>query len=113
VVDYTYKGSNVRTEHYSAIRAEVADSSDPGTRTNFSLIERLKVADSILVSGEALSHCVANTVRDLLTCIPPSKLVILVDTCSNVPGFENLGESFLAEVRALGVRIARSEEITF
>jgi len=110
IVDYTYKGSNVRTEHYSAIRAEVSDAADPGSRTNFALIERLKSADNIAIAGEALSHCVANTVRDLITCIAPEKLVVLTDVSSNVPGFEKLGNDFTAEIESVGVRLMTSEE---
>lgn len=110
IVDYTYKGSNVRTEHYSAIRAEVSDSADPGSRTNFALIERLKTADNIAIAGEALSHCVANTVRDLITCISPDKLIVLTDVSSNVPGFEYLGNDFLDEMRSIGVRLMKSTE---
>jgi nicotinamidase-related amidase len=110
VVDYTYKGSNVRTEHYSAIRAEVSDAADPASRTNFALIERLKASDNIAIAGEALSHCVANTVRDLITCIPAEKLVVLTDVSSNVSGFEQLGNEFLAEIERLGVRTMTSTE---
>jgi Amidases related to nicotinamidase len=110
IVDYTYKGSNVRTEHYSAIRAEVSDAADPSSRTNFALIERLKSADNIIVAGEALSHCVANTVRDLITCMPADKLVVLTDASSNVPGFENLGKEFSEEVEAIGVRLMTTAE---
>jgi len=110
IVDYTYKGSNVRTEHYSAIRAEVSDASDPGSRTNFALIERLKGADNIAIAGEALSHCVANTVRDLITCIPAEKLVVLTDVSSNVPGFEKLGSDFTREIEKIGVRLMTSVE---
>ena len=110
IVDYTYKGSNVRTEHYSAIRAEVSDAADAGSRTNFALIERIKSADNILIAGEALSHCVANTVRDLLTCIPTEKLIVLTDVSSNVPGFEKLGTDFTAEVEMIGVRLMTSDE---
>ncbi len=110
IVDYTYKGSNIRTEHYSAIRAEVSDAADPGSRTNFTLIERLKSADNILIAGEALSHCVANTVRDLITCIPADKLIVLTDASSNVPGFEQLGFEFTEEIEKIGVRLMTSVE---
>ena len=110
VVEYAEKGSNVRTEHYSAIRAEVSDAADPMSRTNFALIERLKAADNIAIAGEAFSHCVANTTRDLIACIPTEKLVILTDASSNVPGFENLGEDFLNEIKKLGMRTMTSEE---
>jgi len=110
IVDYTYKGSNARTEHYSAIRAEVSDASDPSSRTNFALIERLKSADNIIIAGEALSHCVANTVRDLITCISADKLIVLTDACSSVTGYEKLGSDFLSEVEALGVKLMTSGE---
>jgi nicotinamidase-related amidase len=110
IVDYTYKGSNVRTEHYSAIRAEVSDAADPGSRTNFALIERLKSADNIAIAGEALSHCVANTVRDLITCIPAEKLIVLTDVSSNVTGFEHLGTEFMKEIESIGVRLMTSVE---
>jgi nicotinamidase-related amidase len=110
VVDYTYKGSNVRTEHYSAIRAEVSDAADPGSRTNFALIERLKGADNIAIAGEALSHCVANTVRDLITCIPAEKMIVLTDVSSNVTGFERLGTEFMKEIESIGVRLMTSVE---
>jgi len=110
IVDYTYKGSNARTEHYSAIRAEVCDAADPGSRTNFALIERLKSADNIAIAGEALSHCVANTVRDLITCISAEKLIVLTDVSSNVPGFEKLGAEFMKEIESIGVRLMTSLE---
>ncbi len=110
IVDYTYKGSNVRTEHYSAIRAEVSDASDPGSRTNFALIERLKTADNIAIAGEALSHCVANTVRDLVTTIPVEKLIVLTDVSSSVTGFEHLGKEFMEEAAAMGIRLMSSRE---
>ncbi len=110
IVDYTYKGSNVRTEHYSAIRAEVSDAADPQSRTNFALIERLKTADNVAIAGEALSHCVANTVRDLITCIAASKLIVLTDASSNVTGFEGLGSSFLTEMEQAGVRLMTCAE---
>lgn len=110
IVDYTYKGSNVRTEHYSAIRAEVSDAADPSSRTNFTLIERLKSADNIAIAGEAMSHCVANTVRDLITCIPAEKLIVLTDASSNVPGFEKLGADFTTEIESVGVKLMTTEE---
>lgn len=110
VVEYTQKGSNVKTEHYSAIRAEVPDADDHLSRTNFALIEKLKKADNIAIAGEALSHCVANTVRHLIELIPSEKLVILTDCSSNVPGFEHLGEDLLEKAKHMGIRTMTSKE---
>lgn len=111
VVDYVFKGSNPFTEHYSGVRAEVPDPADPATRGNPRLVAALSDAQTIVVAGEALSHCVANTVRDLADALGPAhveKLVLLDDCASSVSGFENFGTDFLREMRARGMRTASS-----
>ncbi len=113
-VNYIFKGTNPKTEHYSAIRAEVPDSSDPSTLLNVALLERVVEADTVLLAGEALSHCVANTVRDIANNIgEPSikKLVLLKDCASSVPGFEKFGDDFVAELTRRGMRTAISTEL--
>ncbi|HTT13525.1 MAG TPA: cysteine hydrolase [Burkholderiaceae bacterium] len=113
-VDYIFKGSNPFTEHYSAVQAEVPDPSDPGTLLNARLLEALSAADSIIVAGEALSHCVANTVRDLacnLGAVRTAKLTLLADCTSSVGGFENLGADFLGEMAARGMKSVRSVDL--
>jgi nicotinamidase-related amidase len=113
-VDYIFKGSNPFTEHYSAVQAEVPDAADPGTLLNTRLIEALAAADMVVVAGEALSHCVANTVRDIARNIGTAKiarLTLLTDCTSPVGGFERLGEDFLREMTARGMRTARSVDL--
>jgi nicotinamidase/pyrazinamidase len=113
VVDYVTKGSNPFTEHYSAVQAEVPDPSDPGTLLNSRLIRTLSEADVVIVAGEALSHCVANTVRDIGNNFGEDnieKLVLLTDCCNSVGGFEQLGADFVAEMRARGMKTARSTD---
>jgi len=112
-VDFVFKGANPYTEHYSAVRAEVPDPGDPGTLTNETLIGKLAAADTILIAGEALSHCVANTVRDIADSLGPqniAKMVLLTDCTSSVSGFEQLGENFLREMTARGMRVATSTD---
>jgi nicotinamidase/pyrazinamidase len=108
VVDYVRKGANIYTEHYSAIQAEVPDPDDPATQVNYPLIESLRSADRVLVAGEAGSHCVANTVRDLVETMgdDAGKLTLLTDAMSPVPGFEPLQEAFLAAMRERGLTFA-------
>ena len=65
MVEYVVKGTSPYTEHYSAVQADVPDDSDPSTLPNRRLIEAVKGADTVVVAGEASSHCLANTVRDL------------------------------------------------
>lgn len=111
-VNFVRKGENPFTEHYSAIAADVPDPSDPATQPNRALLDVLAEADELLVCGEAGSHCVANTVRDLLAHgIPAHKLTLLTDAFSPVPGFEDLQSAFLAELTAQGARTARIETL--
>lgn len=113
VLDIVSKGSNVFTEHFSAIRAEVPDPSDPSTQTNVRLIQTIEQADVILIAGEALSHCVANTVRDMVAGFSDPKITekchILTDASSSVPGFESYGTAFLDEMRALGMKFTTTD----
>lgn len=104
------KGENPWTEHYSAVRAEVPDPGDPRTAINRVLLERILSSDCCAVAGQALSHCVANTVRDLVEPLGGdlSRLVLIRDATSSVPGFESIGEAFLEEMAALGMRLESS-----
>lgn len=113
-VDYVTKGKNIKTEHYSAMIAEVPDAADPLTQLNTKLIQILKEADKIYIAGEALSHCVANTVRDVadyLGDIHVRKLILLEDCSSSVPGFEHLGDAFIKEMTLKGMQTVRSTDI--
>lgn len=113
VVDYVTKGSNALTEHYSAVQAEVPDASDPSTMLNSRLIKTLAEADVVLIAGEALSHCVASTVRDIADNFGEhniQKLVLLTDCSSSVAGFENLGAQFVSDLTARGMKTALSTD---
>lgn len=114
MADFVTKGSNPWTEHFSAVQAEVPDPSDPTTQLNTALVQTLEQADTVVLAGEALSHCLANTVRDIArTFSDPkyvAKLVLLTDASSNVPGFESYGESFVRELRTLGMRTATTTD---
>ena len=114
LVRYVTKGSNPLTEHYSAVKADVPDPLDPGTQINTRLIETLQEADQILIAGEALSHCVANTVRDIAAEFGDDevkKLVLLEDAASPVGGFEKLGDDFVREMTAHGMKVARTTTV--
>lgn len=112
-VNYVTKGHNPWTEHYSAVRADVPDPDDPGTQLNTRLIQTLENADIVVLSGQALSHCVANTVQDIADCLGPEgvrKLVLIEDTSSPVPGFEDLAARFLADWRQHGMQTVKAAE---
>ncbi|WP_199905516.1 hypothetical protein [Microvirgula aerodenitrificans] len=111
-VDYVFKGMNPGTEHYSALCAEVPDPADPGTRPDPAWIARLAGADTLLIAGQALSHCVASTVRDLADALGDASRLLLLDDCSSpVAGFEALGREFVDEMVARGMRVERSDRV--
>lgn len=108
-VNYLTKGSNWKTEHYSAVQADVPDDEDPSTGMNHEFIRPLKDADELLLTGEALSHCLANTVRDIATGFGDKSLIrkfnLLQGASSNVPGFEWMGEAFVNDLSKDGMKI--------
>ncbi|XZG71602.1 hypothetical protein ACTSKR_07015 [Chitinibacteraceae bacterium HSL-7] len=100
------KGFNPRTEHYSAVAAEVPDPEDDETGVNRALVARLAKADDIVVAGEAGSHCVRATVEHLVAELGGNadKLVLLTDCMSPVTGFDEPYQLFLDAMRARGIR---------
>ena len=101
------KGSFPWSEHYSALQAEVPDAADPSTAMNQALLERLDRAETLLIAGQASSHCVKATVEHLVAHLPsgrPERLLLLTDCMSPVSGFEAQAAAFLDKMRARGVR---------
>lgn len=113
VVDYVTKGSNIMTENYSIYKADVVDPSDPLTMPNTNLLKVLQEADEVLIAGEALSHCVANSVTDISTDFGDEnikKIILLKDTSSNVTGFEQLGNDFVKNMAKRGMQVTTTIE---
>jgi len=107
-VTWVLKGQNNRTEMYSALKAEVPVMDDPATRINKTLIESLIDHRQVLICGEAKSHCVNWTTRDLLSMWPKhrvSDIVLLTDATSPVAGFEQMADDFIADIRKAGVTL--------
>lgn len=114
LVDFITKGSNPWTEHFSGIQAEVPDPQDPTTQLNTGFIDTLQQADVILMAGEALSHCLANTVRDIVTQFGArdlvSKIHLLTDASSPVTGFEPYADDFIRDMTSEGMQTTTTEQ---
>jgi nicotinamidase-related amidase len=114
VINYVTKGSNIWTEHFSAVKAEVPDPSDPSTQVNTDLIKVLEESDLVVTGGEALSHCLANSLRDVVAAFSDpkyvQKVVLLTDATSNVTGFDFLGDAFLKDMKALGMQTSTTTD---
>ena len=116
--DKVLKGRNPMTEQYSAFRAEVPRADDPRSHNNDALMARLGAGSEVLVvAGEALSHCVAASGEDMLAQMDRARLrntILLTDCMSAIPGFDAVGETFLRQARACGVRtMAAADAATF
>jgi nicotinamidase-related amidase len=114
VVQKVNKGSNPWTEHYSALLAEVPDADDPDTQLNQALIAQLDRADTLLIAGEASSHCVKATTEHIVQNLPSGRLeriVLLTDCMSPVGGFEAQHAAFLADMRSKGVQLATTADV--
>jgi len=116
-ISFVTKGGNPRTEHYSAFRAEVEDAADPATGPNPAMLRFIEEADVVAIAGEAKSHCVRSTVLDLANALPPEQVrkFLFLDDCSSpvpaIPGgpdFPAVGEAFVRELAARGMRVAHS-----
>lgn len=113
-INFVTKGSNAFVEHFSAVRAEVEFPGDPSTQINSSLINTIAEYDDILWAGEALSHCLANTFKDMANTFKDDsfvkKCILLTNGSSNVPGFEFLGDKFIKEMTPRGMRTSTTTE---
>ena len=111
-VEYVMKGQNSLTEMYSAIMAEVPMPDDVSTHLNSKLLRRLQSSRQLVVCGQALSHCVNFTVRDLVEHwrSEPSRIHVMRDGCSPVPSFEKEGEKFVQDMREVGVKIIHAKD---
>lgn len=112
-VNYVTKGSNMFTEHYSALAADVFDPEDPKTGLNTDLIKLLQDMDLIGISGEASTHCVPSTIFDVANNFGEEnikKFVYIEDTCSPVAGFEDNYVKFMSEMTKRGMKVTTSDK---
>jgi nicotinamidase-related amidase len=113
-VTFMQKGENIWTESFSALKAVIPDPADQATQLNLAVLEMLAQSDRLLIAGQASSHCVKETINDVLqfgAAELKHKFVILTDCMSPVSGFEAAVEQYFAELRAQGIRLATSAEI--
>ena len=113
-VAYLLKGMNNRSEMYSCFKAEVELDDDPTTKLNAPLIAQIAKHETVVCCGQAKSHCVNYSVRDMVAAwpegTPKSNLVLLKDACSPVISFEKAAAEFEADVAAAGVRVTTTDD---
>lgn len=111
-VRYITKGSHPMTEHFGAFKAQVAIANANETHVNMSLIEQLDMFDKIYIAGQAKSHCIATSLKQIMELAPniAKKFVVLEDTMSPVPSFENLADPIYEKAREMGIKFETTLE---
>lgn len=112
LVEIVQKGKCHIAEHFSAFKAEVEFAEFPETGPNEKVANFFCFGGTVLVAGEALSHCVRYTIEDALDYMDdPSKIIVLKDATSVVPGFEKQTQEFIKNVSEKGVKFLSCEEV--
>ena len=111
-VNYINKGTHPMTEHFGAFKAQVAIQGVKESSVNIELIDSLNRYDVIYLAGQAKSHCVANSLKQIMDLAPvvAKKFVVLEDTMSNVPGFETLADPIYNKAKEEGIRFTTTTE---
>lgn len=84
------KGQRQLTEMYGIIKAEY----DPKNKVNTDFLQHIEKYDKIVIAGEAKSHCVNESIKQLVEYFDKNNkdklqnIYILEDCMSNIPGFE-------------------------
>lgn len=116
---YISKGRVARTEYYGIFGAEVVDPDDPETALNTALLDTVLAYDAVYVAGEAKSHCVLESLRQIVARYQRDratlgKVHVLRDCMSSVAhpviDFDALAEDAFAEMREQGVRFVTSAD---
>ncbi len=116
---YVVKGRTIRTEFYGIFGAEIPDPEDPESGLNVTLLDAVMKHDRVYVAGEAKSHCVLETERQLVgrSGNQPAllkRLHFLSDCTSSVQhpaiDFDALAEAELAAMKQQGVQLVMSAE---
>ncbi len=117
---YISKGLTPRTEFYGIFGAEVHDPSDASSRLNVPLLNEIMQHDRVYIAGEAKSHCVLETIRQLTGHFKDQpdllqRLHVLIDCTSSVQhptiDFDALAEQELATIQQQGVHMVKSVDV--
>ena len=116
---YIAKGRTRRTEYYGIFGAEIPDPNDPESDLNIELLEALIDHDKLYVAGEAKSHCVLESEKQLVHYFDRrqqlvNKVHFLIDCTTSIKtptyDFEDQTEKELAAMQKLGVNMVKSSD---
>lgn len=107
------KGTNPLTEHFGVFRAQVPIDNALETQLDQKFLSELETFDRVIIVGEARSHCVATSVKQILLYAPAlvPKVTILTDCVSDVTNWGHLADPIFSEAKEKGVEFTTSREI--
>lgn len=107
------KGTYPLTEHFGIFQAQIPVPGVPETQLNRQLLDTLNQFEHVYIAGEARSHCVATSIRQVMEFAPElaSKMIIIEDCMSDVTGLGHLGEPIYAEARRKGLQYIHAAEV--
>lgn len=125
--DLTSKGMSQSAEHYGILQAEVRFDDDPQTHLNTYVVNEWAKADRIYFAGQAKSHCVLETLEQVVAIFSKQspelldRLYVLKDCTSSVPDivdqsgkvlvpFDAIAEARFAEFKKLGMKFVNSTD---
>lgn len=116
---YVSKGRTARTEFYGIFGAEVPDPGEATSGLNTSLLGEVMDYDRVYLAGEAKSHCVLETARQLVAHFGAQpdvlrRLHVLRDCTSSVAhptiNFDALADAEFAAMQRQGVQFVSSAD---
>ncbi|GKV66507.1 MULTISPECIES: cysteine hydrolase family protein [Sporosarcina] len=113
VIQKIVKGQDPLSEMYGIIKPEYAGEE----QTNYAFLDSLHAYDKIIIAGEAKSHCVLESVLQIVEYNERrpellSKIYLLEDCMSSIPGFEESTERACKELQKnYGIHLVKSTEI--
>lgn len=109
---FIQKGIDPDTEMYGIIKPEY----DKNKYENSEVLEIIRQFDEVYIAGEAKSHCVLESVKQIAEYYSDnpdiiSKIIILEDCMSSISGYEKTTEEEFEILKNKGIKIVKSIDI--
>ena len=114
-INYIPKGECITTESFSCVKSALPNAKDPSTQLKTKFISDLLLVEKILICGETSSHCLKDSVEDIVqfgdnNCI--EKLCLLTDGTSPVISpfvdFPSIAKQFITDMKLKGMQVAKT-----
>lgn len=114
MVTRVYKGTDPLTEMYGVFKSEYPEDKNK----NIALLKKISHYDTVYIAGEAKSHCVLSTVKQLTDYMqengkPLHKIHLLSDCMSTIAGFEEQTAKAFEDFEKKGMKITDTKEGIF